>query len=88
MRGLFLKLRAKFSLAPIAILIMNGKAIRVKGRLSQKLLGEFTQIAQSKNVQEGLITVVSEGGTPSLRFKGSFDSSAKQRFRNVWFSQS
>ena len=88
MKKFFLKMRAKFTSAPIAIIFLDGVASRAKGQVSQKLLNEFTRVANEKNVETGLITVVSEGGVTALRFKGGFDASAKQRFRNIWFSQS
>jgi hypothetical protein len=82
-----LRLRARLSRAPVVILFDSGRARRVKGNVSGKLLAEFTEVAGAKGVTDGLITVVDGPHGPALRFVGRFDTSARQRFRNVWFAR-
>ncbi len=69
------------------ILIEAGKVRPVRGHLSNCLLSEFGEVAESAGIDYGLITVARAGQGTVLRFSGPFDVAAKQRFRNIWFAQ-
>lgn len=83
---LFLKIRAILSAAPVVILIRDGKAVLLKGNVSASVLAAFTGTAHTFAIKHALITVRRSGGSAVLRFSASVPDTARQRFRNIWFS--
>ena len=88
MSNIWLKIKSILTMAPIVILIEDGKARRVRGNISNSLINDFTELAGANDIDQGLITILDDGGDQVLNFSGPFDGVAEQRFRNVWFAQS
>jgi hypothetical protein len=86
-KGFLLNLKAQLSSAPVVIIIEDGRARGVRGNLSDGLLIEFSGIARSHGIREGIIRVHDEVRGPVLQFVGEFSDDARQRFRNVWFAR-
>jgi hypothetical protein len=87
MKGMWLALKAQLSSASVVIVIEEGRARGVRGNLSDGLLNEFSGIAKTHGIDQGIIRVDEEVRGTVLQFSGDFDEHAKQRFRNVWFSR-
>jgi hypothetical protein len=81
-----LKLRAKFSTAPVVILIHDGKAVEIRGGVSASIMIAFSDVARAQAIDRAIITVRKSGGSVVLRFSGPVADAARQRFRNIWLS--
>lgn len=82
----FLKVKASLSTAPVVIIIHDEKALLLRGRVSPSILASFTDIAKKFGISEAVISVRKSGGSTLLRFSGDVPDTARQRFRNIWFS--
>lgn len=83
---LFLRLKARFSRASAVILILNGKAVPLKGIVPSSILAAFSDLSATYSIDKAIITVRKSGGSTSLLFSGPVPGAARQRFRNIWFS--
>jgi len=66
------------------ITIKNGIATLSQGEATNKLVTEFSSIAQEQNILRGAIYGVRSSKGIALDFSLSISDSDRQRFRNVW----
>ncbi len=87
MKSLWIRIQAALSKAPVAIIIENGKAKKIRGNVSNGLLAKFSEVARSEKVRSGLVTVIQIENEKRIQFSGISNDTTQQKFRNVWFSQ-
>ena len=74
----------RFVFPPVfTITIKNGTATLSQGKANNKLVTEFSSIAQEQNILHGTIYGVRSSKGVTLDFSHSIANSERQRFRNV-----
>lgn len=66
------------------ITINNGIAQSTQGKVTNKVLGEFSEIPRQQGISGGTIYGVRKNAGISLDFSGNISKAVQQRFRNVW----
>ena len=85
-KGRWYSLRARFSMAPVVILIRDGVMECVRGKLPLSMLKDFAELVQERHIDDALITVSKGQNATTFSFSSGVDESTKQRFRNMWFA--
>lgn len=81
----FLHKLFRFVFPPVfTITIKNDIATLSQGKANNKLVTEFSLIAQKQNILLGAIYGVKSSKGITLDFSPSISDSDRQRFRNVW----
>jgi hypothetical protein len=81
----FLKKILRFVYRPVFIIdIKNGEASLLSGKVSNKLVIEFSSIAKHQDILRGTIYGLKSSKGIKLDFSPSIDDKDRQRFRNVW----
>jgi hypothetical protein len=81
----FLNKVFRFICPPVfTITIENGIATLSQGEATNKLVTEFSSIAQEQGILPGSIYGVRSSKGITLDFSPSISDSDRQRFRNVW----
>ena len=65
-------------------LIKNGKVTVVKGKLNQKQITAFNDIAMDHNLSDVSIYGAGPSNKGRLEFSGKISDGIKQQYRNVW----
>ncbi|MDY6836338.1 MAG: DUF3634 family protein [Thermodesulfobacteriota bacterium] len=66
------------------VTIKDGEARSHQGRVSSRVLSEFTEIAKQQSISKARIYGIRRGDDIVLKFSRNISSSDQQRFRNVW----
>jgi hypothetical protein len=80
----YLRIIFRYANPPVFIItIKNSIAILSKGKAPDKLVSEFSSIAQNQNILKGTIYGVKDNNIIVLEFSSSIPDSDRQRFRNI-----
>lgn len=73
-------------LAPpeFTVSIRNGDARAVQGKITAKVLSEFSDVARQGQISRGYIYGLRRGNQTTLRFSSSIPLACRQRLRNIW----
>ena len=77
-------LRRFFGSSAFIVELREGKARCVKGKLLDRMLSEFSEVARQHGLAVG--TVLGKRGSAGirLRFSKEIPSASHQQFRNIW----
>lgn len=75
----------RFLLPPLFTVVIKDDTVRGKrGKVTNKVLSEFEEIARKQGISKGAIYGVKRGGSVSLEFSGNIKKQDQQRFRNAF----
>ena len=83
MKRLWTKLTAFLSVADVVVLIENGEARAVRGKVRTVLLEELSHLAGDEGIDMASIRAGKDAMGHRLSFSG-IPEPLRQRFRNVW----
>jgi hypothetical protein len=66
------------------VVIEDGVARSHQGRVSTRVLSEFTEVAKQQRISRARIYGIRRADDIVLEFSSNISSSDQQRFRNVW----
>lgn len=81
---MFSFLRRFFSSCEFVIEIADGRARATKGKLLDRMLREFSEIASGCGITKGTIFGERGPGYTRLAFSREIPPSTQQQFRNIW----
>ncbi len=80
----YLRIIFRYSSRPVfTITIKNGITTLSHGKAPDKLVSEFSSIAQSQNISKGTIYGIKDDNRIILEFSSSISDGDRQRFRNI-----
>jgi hypothetical protein len=80
----YLRIIFRYSSRPdFIITIKNGIVAVSSGKVSEKLVSEFSSIAKNENISSGTIYGVKDNNRIVLEFSSSISDGDRQRFRNA-----
>jgi hypothetical protein len=81
---MFSFLRRFFGAYEFIIELRDGAALATKGKVSGRMLREFSECARQNGINRGKIYGERGPGVIRLTFSGEIPPSTHQQFRNIW----
>ena len=84
MAGLLTKIFRRFFPPLFTVIFRDGRAELANGKVTRKVLSEFSMLAEQAGLSSGEIHGIRDGENIRLEFSDTIPESMQQRFRNVW----